>query len=116
MNKLEFVSPGLVSPETLTRSNSSNQVNRSGDRAGDNNRVQAVDAEQLGEAVDRLNENSQLVQRELDFKVNEESGRITVTVRDAQTDEVIRQIPPEKLIAMSESLEEIRGLLFEAEA
>ena len=91
MNKLEFVSPAVVNPETLTRSNGNSQANRSTPASGDGNRVQAVDPAQLGEAVERLNENSQLVQRELDFKVNEESGRITVTVRDAATDEARRR-------------------------
>jgi flagellar protein FlaG len=45
-------------------------------------------------AVTRLNEFVQNVQRNLEFKVDDATGCTVVTVRDAQTDEVVRQIPP----------------------
>ncbi|QIT55711.1 flagellar protein FlaG [Aquisalimonas sp. 2447] len=114
MDKLEFVSAGLVNPGAVSR-------NESGDRSaspelGNQGPVEPMDPDQVEEAVDRLNENAQMVSRDLEFEVSDQSGRIIVTVKDSATEEVIRQIPPEKLMAVAESLEEVRGLLFEAEA
>jgi flagellar protein FlaG len=57
-------------------------------------------------AVTRLNDYVQNVQRNLEFSVDKETGCTVVTVRDAETDEVIRQIPPEKMLAIMRALAE----------
>lgn len=114
MDKLEFISPALANPDAVTRDTGDRERPVvEGRREGG---VASMDPEQVEQAVERINENAQLVQRDLEFSVSDSSGRIIVTVRDSATDEVIRQIPPEKLMAVAESLEEVRGLLFEAEA
>jgi len=66
-------------------------------------------------AVRDINEAVQVVRRNLQFSVNEDSGRIMITVMDAETSEVVRQIPPEKLVAAAENLTALRGLLYEDE-
>jgi len=50
---------------------------------------------------------------ELQFSVNEASGRTVVTVTDAQTGEVIREIPPSEQLNLAARLEEMIGLLFD---
>ena len=59
---------------------------------------------QLSHAVSALNRHAQDVQRELEFKVDEELNRVIITVKDAQTEEVIRQIPPEEVVNMARHL------------
>ena len=114
MDKLEFVNAGLINPASLNRNDTDIQVSNRVER--NQGSVEPMDPDQVEEAVDRLNENAQMVSRDLEFEVSDQSGRIIVTVKDSATEEVIRQIPPEKLMAVAESLEEVRGLLFEAEA
>ncbi|MHC1726657.1 MAG: flagellar protein FlaG [Syntrophobacteraceae bacterium] len=49
---------------------------------------------------------------ELKFVVNN-GGRTVVQVRDKNSGEVIRQIPPENLIRVRDKLEELRGILYD---
>lgn len=114
MDKLELVTVGFSNPEPISGNNKVAPEQSLASR--ESSPVEPLDPQQVGDAVDRLNENAQMVSRELEFEVSDQSGRIIVTVKDSATDEVIRQIPPEKLMALAESLEEVRGLLFEAEA
>ena len=54
----------------------------------------------LNAAVSEMNDFVQSIQRELQFTVDEDSGRTVVKVIDKATNEVIRQVPPEDLMAM----------------
>ena len=63
------------------------------------------------------------MQRDMDFSVDDKTGRFVVKVIDSQTKEVIRQIPSEEMLAISrhlaDSLEEMddsRGFLIELKA
>lgn len=70
----------------------------------------------LEEAVARLNDTVQSIQRQLQFSVDDDSGETIVKVVDRETDKVIRQIPAEEVLKMKENLREIHGLLFNTEA
>ena len=71
---------------------------------------------EIEKAVTQINDYVQNLQRNLHFSVDEESGRTIIRVVDSATDELIRQIPSEKLLAVSQALEEFSGLLLEAKA
>ena len=43
---------------------------------------------------------------ELEFRVDDDSGRPVITVFTPETDEVIRQIPPEQALALAQQLQE----------
>ncbi len=73
-------------------------------------------AREIEEAVTQINDYVQNIQRELRFSIDEESGKTIIKVIDSSTDELIRQIPSEKLLAVSRALEEFSGLLLEAKA
>ena len=64
-----------------------------------------VNQAQISEAVNKLNDHAQSISRNLKFTVDEELNRTIVTVYDAETDEVIRQIPPEETLALARFLE-----------
>jgi flagellar protein FlaG len=59
----------------------------------------------------KLSETLAAAQRNLTFRVDEGSGRTVITVVDASTHEVIRQIPSEEVLALSRALEAASGLL-----
>lgn len=64
-----------------------------------------VDQAQISEAVNKLNDHAQSISRNLKFTVDEELNRTIITVYDAETDEVIRQIPAEETLALARFLE-----------
>ena len=71
----------------------------------------AAAAPDVAAAVRRLNELMGERQRNLAFHVDEVSGRTVITVLDATTAEVVRQIPSEEVLALAHALELERGLL-----
>ncbi|KAB7627187.1 flagellar protein FlaG [Alkalilimnicola sp. S0819] len=60
--------------------------------------------EPLEKVVTRINEYLQEASRNLKFAVSESTGRVVVTVLNPETDEVIRQIPPEEVMTVAERL------------
>ncbi len=71
---------------------------------------------QVESAVSAIQEFVQSVRRNLDFSVDDSSGRVVVKVTDRESGDVIRQMPTEEALKLAESLEEVRSLLFRAEA
>lgn len=74
----------------------------------------------LKQAVDTANEAMKISNYHLQFKLHEGSGRYHVKVIDSATQEVIREIPPEKLLEFSamvkEMLDKALGLLVDEKA
>ncbi|PCJ50661.1 MAG: hypothetical protein COA74_02485 [Gammaproteobacteria bacterium] len=65
--------------------------------------------ERVEQTLDELNNSNQVVTRNLEFRIDQNSGRTVITVRDSQSKEVIRQIPSEKLLKISERLKELQN-------
>lgn len=59
---------------------------------------------------------TQSISRNLNFSLDDSTGRVVVKVTDASSGEVIRQIPSEEALRLAERLEEARSLLFKAQA
>ena len=70
----------------------------------------------LQEAVRMLNQQMSSTKRGLGFQVDEAVGGPVVTVRSADSGEVIRQIPNEVVVRVAHNIEKIKGLLFSANA
>jgi flagellar protein FlaG len=73
-------------------------------------------SENLNEMVSELNNLVQELRRELQFSVDDENGGTVVKVIDKETDEVIRQIPSEEVVALRRRLEEMAGVIFKGSA
>lgn len=63
-------------------------------------------AKDLDAAVQEINQNTQVIQRELHFNVDEDSGQTVIKVVDLSTKEVIRQIPNEEALSFARKLSE----------
>lgn len=72
--------------------------------------------ENVVSAVNKINEFIQVIRRDLQFSVDADTGMTVVKVMDSESQEVIRQIPSEEVLAIAANLEEARGLLFKAKA
>lgn len=70
----------------------------------------------LTEMVSNLNDYFQTVRRDLQFSVDEVSGRQVIKVMDAETQETIRQIPREEVLGLVQRLDELEGLILKAKA
>ncbi len=76
----------------------------------------AADAAAVEDAARRFEEFVRMVQRDLEFRVDEATGRTVIIVREAQGGAIVRQIPREDLLNAAAKLSEVSGLLFQAEA
>ena len=48
----------------------------------------------------------------LDFRVDDATQQVVISVIDPETDEIVRQVPPEEILRMAERLDAVRGRLF----
>lgn len=74
-----------------------------------------VSPEKVKAAVDDLNRHvkqaNTMKHTALSFKYHDDTNRISITVTDSDTDEVIREIPPEKALDMLAKAWELAGLM-----
>ncbi len=79
-----------------------------------NNKSETV--EQIKQAVQEIQEASDILGHNLRFSIDEETGKSIIKVLDAHTDEVIRQFPTEEAIEIARSLDKMQGLLLNDKA
>ena len=72
--------------------------------------------EPIEDVVSNLNDLVRNLQRELRFSVDTKSGDTIIKVVDRETDEVVRQIPSEEIVALRQRLEETTGGFFDETA
>ena len=75
--------------------------------------------DKVKQAVTDIADFVQNISRDLEFSVDEDSGRVIVTVLDSETKEVIRQIPPEEALKLAQNLQKSdsgNGVLFQGNA
>lgn len=77
----------------------------------------------VDDALTQINDFVQSKNRQLNFSVDEDSGRQVIKVTDAHSGDVIRQIPTEEVLKLSARLEELQsdvgsavGLFFDNQA
>jgi len=69
--------------------------------------VKDASKEQLDQTVTQLNDSLQNIQRNLEFSIDKDAGRIVINVRDKETDEIVRQIPSEEVLELAKNLHKI---------
>jgi flagellar protein FlaG len=68
---------------------------------------------EIAAMVKELNTTMKFVNTNLSFSYDSVTKKTVVTVTDAQTHEVIRQIPSEEMLKMSQRITELLGVLFD---
>ena len=71
--------------------------------------------ERLESSVSQLKDLVQSVQRDLQFSIDDSSGKTVITVLDSTTEEIIRQIPSDEVLALAKNIASMKGVLFSAE-
>ena len=104
-----------ITVNSAKNNQSDTQGNANGEDRGALQGGQNVSKEKIMSAVDDLNKqvknNPNVHRTQLSFKYHDETNRISITVKDSDTDEVIREIPPEKALDMLAKAWEMAGLL-----
>jgi flagellar protein FlaG len=67
--------------------------------------------QQIKSAVDKANQAMKHTQTRCEFSYHEPTKSISIKIIDEQTDEILREVPPEKVLDMIEKMWEMAGLL-----
>lgn len=89
-------------PTTRVESSSAEEVKN---RVEPSEQASAVDSKALALNVENL---TQIVRRDLEFSIDEDTGTQVMRVVDAETGELVRQIPPEQILHFISRIEEMR--------
>lgn len=92
---------------------SANQKGQGKDKDGkeDPKNLQEVSPEKVKSAIADINKKIRPTHTQCEFRYHEETNRISITVRDSETKEVIKEIPPEKTLDMIAKTLELAGIL-----
>ena len=69
--------------------------------------------ESIHDAVEVLNETLSRKNTSAQIRRDEELNRYLVTIKDRDSGEVVREVPPEALLKFARNLEELKGILFD---
>lgn len=72
---------------------------------------QQRDTPQIDAAIEAANRSMQNVATNLQFEKDLSSGKVVVRVIDTDTQQVLRQMPSEEMLAMGKALERLKGLM-----
>ena len=69
--------------------------------------------ESIDDAVEVLNEALSRKHTSAQIRRDEELNRFLVTIKDKESGEIVREVPPEALLKFARNLEELKGILFD---
>ncbi|MDE6759364.1 MAG: flagellar protein FlaG [Lachnospiraceae bacterium] len=82
------------------------------DKANDDGQnIQDVSPEKVKQAIEEINKKIRPTRTQCEFKFHDKTNRICIRVKDSETQEVIKEIPPEKMLDMVAKTLELAGLL-----
>ena len=109
-----LVSPSPVhAVESKSQSEPTGPATQETDDAAQSKESAVLDQEAVQNLVQDLNERSQAINRGLQFRVNDTTERMVITVVDKDTEEIIRQIPRDVVLKLAEAFSEKGGLIEE---
>ncbi|MDR2925184.1 MAG: flagellar protein FlaG [Azoarcus sp.] len=108
---------GLPAQQSSQAADEARAVGRGQEATNPGSAAQAEKLEQaVRESVEKLNNFIRPYVTSLEFSIDEDLGRIVVKIMDNETDEVIKQIPSEDVLALTKALDKVAGLIVEQEA
>ena len=69
----------------------------------------------ISEAMERVAGTAKLFNRKIQLEVESDINMVIVKIIDSETNEVIRQVPPEELVRLSRNAKDLKGLLIDKE-
>ena len=71
--------------------------------------------EDLQKTLEEVQSAINVITNDLQFSIDEDTGKTLIKIVDRETDEVIKQIPSEELLRISKALDTLKGLLVKQE-
>lgn len=105
------VSVDTVAQVMTNNNNGNSQAEGNGSDRASVQSDKEISSEKIKAAVADLNNQVRMKRTQCSFKYHEETNRITITVTDSDTQEVIKEIPPEKALDMLAKAWELAGLM-----
>jgi uncharacterized FlaG/YvyC family protein len=75
-----------------------------------------IDDKLLKKIVDKLSQQFRSMNTSLNFSIDDATKSLVVKVIDSESEKVIRQIPPEEILAIRARIQELLGAIFDKEA
>jgi flagellar protein FlaG len=111
----EVASPSFHSVSGTLRPRETSVPSQGAPASPDTDDLSARTTDRLGEALDaavgEIQEFVNTATRDIEFSVDEDSGRTVVKVVDRETQDVIRQIPSQEVLDLAQALGKLQGLL-----
>lgn len=86
------------------------------DGRGADLKLVSLSSEELEESINSANKLMEYLNRQINFTIDDKIDRVVVKIIDGETQEVIRQIPPEEMVALMKRLKDLvdgfKGLLY----
>ncbi len=98
-------------PDLLEPRNKPDSAEKEADPKALSAKDREMDERVLQEETEKLNEMTRIFNRSFHFEIHEESKRWMVQVINTETGEVIKEIPPEKILDMVARLDQFVGLI-----
>lgn len=83
------------------------------EQEGYNKEIPAASQQHIKAEISKANGRLKHNNTKCEFSYHEETRRVTITVKDKETEEVIREIPPEKTLEMIQKMWELAGFLID---
>ncbi|MDR2033467.1 MAG: flagellar protein FlaG [Helicobacteraceae bacterium] len=118
LGAIKTVSNGTISPnaqknsgsESLKQTETASEV---AERAEKDGEKAEISRERFSDLVSNLNESAQTLKMQLRFGYSEDIKGLYLSVLDAKSGDIIRQIPSEQAIKFIARMREVAGLLLE---
>ena len=72
-------------------------------------------SESLEDVTRKMNTVAKVFNTSLSFSVDEPTGKTVITVKDNETEKVIRQIPPKHMLKMMSTMKDVMGLILDVQ-
>lgn len=100
--------------ESVKQKDNDNGVTVSDFNSGEKSEeIKKATEEKINRVSELMNDYVSSVQRDIKIKVDNETGKIIVKVISKEDGKVIREIPPEEMLALAARMEEIAGAFFD---
>jgi flagellar protein FlaG len=109
--KTETLEPQTVTTQTYSVTSSESRGTEENQAGSSDKKGKEPTQDEVKSKIDQANKELKHAKTSLDFKYHEATKRISITVYDKETKEVIREIPPEKSLDMLEKMWELAGMI-----
>ncbi|GAC34402.1 flagellar protein FlaG [Paraglaciecola polaris] len=108
VSKAEHLEQKVDAPEPKSSVDKSKGISFSADTLIEQQESEAIDRA-VEDALSQINDFVQSKSRQLNFSVDDDSGRQVIKVTDASSGDIIRQIPTEDVLKLSARIQELQS-------